>query len=101
MGEHHSCGIMGNHVLSFDELPTLLGQVENILISPPIGVVTDDPKDGKISPTAQLNIGSQFEMFPTIETLNKPDISNCTATTRWAEISNVFYFSGNVGTMKM
>ena len=77
---------MGKHVLTFEELTSLFCQLESILNSRPIGVISEDPKDGEILATAHLIFGTTLETIPTIETPKKNDIANCTSTARWAHI---------------
>ena len=74
--KNHLRRTIGNHVLSLEELTTLFRQIEAILKSPPIEVVSDEPKDGEILTPAQLVCGTKLETFATIETLKKSDISN-------------------------
>ena len=52
--KHHLGRTMRNHVLTFEELTTLFCQVESILNSRPIGVLSEDPKDGEILTPAHL-----------------------------------------------
>ena len=80
---------MGNHVLTFEELTTLFCQVESILNSRPIGVLSEDPKDGEILTPAHLICRTKLETFPTIETPRKNEIANCISTARWVHIQNV------------
>ena len=80
---------MGNHVLTFEEVTTLFYQVESILNSRPIGVISEDPKDCEILTPAQLICGTKVETFSTRETPKKNDIANCISTARWAHNQNV------------
>ena len=80
---------MGNHVLTFEELTTLICQVGSILNSRLIRVVSEDPKDEDILTPAHLISGTKLETVPTIETPKKIDIANCISTARWAHIQNV------------
>ena len=54
-----------------------------------MGVFSDDPKDGEVMTPVHLTCGTKLETFPTIKTPRESDISNCTATTKWAHIQNV------------
>ena len=80
--KHHLRRTMGNHVLTFEELTTLFCQIESILNSRPIGVISKDPKDGEDLTPAHLICGMKLENFPTIENSKKNDIANCTSTAR-------------------
>ena len=79
---------MGNHVLTFEEMTTLFFQIEGILNSRPIGVISEDPKNGEISTPAHLICGTKHETFPTKETTKK-DFPKCTSTARWTHTQNV------------
>ena len=83
---------MGNHVLTFDELTTLFCQVESLLNSRPLGVLSEDPKDGEILTPAHLIGGTKLETFATKEISRKNDIDNCISTARWAHIQNANSF---------
>ena len=76
-------------MLIFEELTTLFCQVESILNSRTVGVISEDSKDGGILLPAHLICGTKVENLPTIETSKKNDIANCTSTARWAHIQNV------------
>ena len=88
--KHHSRRTMGNHVLTFEELTTLFRQLESILNSRSIGVISEDPKEGEILMPAHLKSGMKPEAFPTIETTTKNDIANCASTARRTHIQKVF-----------
>ena len=73
---------MGNNVLTFEEL-TLFCQIEWVLNSRPIGVLSEDPKDPKHLTPAHLCCGGNLEAFP-IKTSSVPDdIKKCSPQKRW------------------
>ena len=65
--KHHVRRTVGNNVLSFEELTNLICRVKKILNSRPIGVGSDDPKDGKILMPAHLIRTTYLENFAAIE----------------------------------
>ena len=85
----HLRRIMGNNILSFEELSTLFCQVENVLNSRPIGLVSDDPKDEVILTPGHLISGSKLECYPTQQSSQISDLKECSATARWTHIQNV------------
>ena len=87
--KHHLISKVGNDVLSFEELTSLIGQVEDTLDLRPLGVISDGLKGGEVLTPAHLFCGRKLETFPTVETPKKSDVSNCTATIRWAHIQFV------------
>ena len=83
---------MENHVLTFEEMTILFCQVESILNSRPIGVISEDPNDGEILTPAHLIGGTKLETFPTVEMPKKKDFAKCTSAARWAHIQNLLLY---------
>ena len=80
---------MGNKSLTFEELGTLFCQIENVLNSRPIGVVSEDPKDSEILTPAHLVCGGKLEVFPTVQTSTNVDLTKCSVGARWNCIQNL------------
>ena len=85
--KHHLKRTTGNHVLTFEELTTLFSQVESILNSRAIGVISEHPKDCEI--LTPLICGTKLETFPSIGTPKKKYIAQCTVTVWWAHFQSV------------
>ena len=82
---------MGNKVLSFEELRTLLCQIEMILISRPICPISKDPNDEFFLTPARFCLGGKLETLPLSQTTN--DLRNLDSThsptKRWIQIQKM------------
>ena len=87
--KHHLRRIMGNNVLSFEELTTLFCQIEWVLNSRPIGVLSDDPKDPKHLTPAHLCCGGSLEAFPMKISSVPDEIKKCSPQKRWFFLQNL------------
>ena len=80
-----------NKVLSFDELCTLLCQIEMILNSRPICPLSEDPNDEFFLTPAHFCLGGMLENLPLSQTTNdlkNPD-STHSLTKRWIQIQKM------------
>ena len=76
----HLRRIMGKSIFNFEELSTVFCQIENVLNSMPIGLVSDDLKDEVILTPGHLISGSKLECYPTEPASQISDLkhfSNC------------------------
>ena len=80
---------MGNHVLNFEELSTLFCQIEMVMNSRPIGVLSEDPKDPGHLTTAHLCCGDKLESLPDTAVESIADLSACKPIKRWAFVRNL------------
>ena len=87
--KHHLRRIMGNNVLSFEELTTLFCQIEWVLNSRPIGVLSEDPKDPKHLTPAHLCCGGSLEAFPMKISSVPDEIKKCSPQKRWFFLQNL------------
>ena len=69
---------MGNKVLSFEELCTLLSQIEMILNSRPICPLSEDRNDKFFLTPAHSCLGGKLENLPLSQTVN--DLKNPDST---------------------
>lgn len=74
---------IGQSHLTFEELQTLIVEIEAILNSRPIASISDDPNDGEALTPGHLLIGSSLVAVPD----EYVDISKISALTRWQRIS--------------
>ena len=82
---------MGNKILSFEELFTLLCQIEMILNSSPICPLSEDPIDEFFLNPAHFCLGAKLENLPLSQSANglkNPD-STHSPTRRWMQIQNM------------
>ena len=87
--KYHLRRVMGNNVLTFEELTTLFCQIEWVLNSRPIGVLSEDPKDPKHLTPAHLCCGGNLEAFPMKTSSVPDDIKKCSAQKRWVFLQNL------------
>ena len=85
----HIRRIMGNSKLTFEELTTLFSQVEMVLNSRPISIISDDPKDDIILTPAHLCLGSKLEAIPSKQERTIKQLSTHSPTKRWFYIQNL------------
>ena len=87
----HLRKVMGNKVLSFEELCTLLCQIEMILNSRPICPLSEDPNDEFFLTPAHFCLGGKLENLPlsqTTDDLKNPD-STHSPTKGWIQIQKM------------
>ena len=87
----HLRKVMGNKVLSFEELCTLLCQIEMILNSRPICPLSEDPNNEFFLTPAHFCLGGKLENLPlsqTTDDLKNPD-STHSPTKRWIQIQKM------------
>ena len=87
----HLRKVMGNKVLSFEEICTLLCQIEMILNSRPICPLSEDPNDEFFLTRAHFCLGGKLENLPLSQTTNdlkNPD-STHSPTKRWIQIQKM------------
>ena len=87
--KNHLRRVMGNNVLTVEELTTLFCQIEWVLNSRPIGVLSEDPKDPKHLTPAQLCCGGNLEAFPMKTSSVPDDIKKCSPQKRWVFLQNL------------
>ena len=68
--KHHLRRIVGAHTLTFEELTTLLYQIEACLNSRPIAPMTNDPDDSAVLTPGHFLIGSPLCSIPAPSTLD-------------------------------
>ena len=68
---------MGKSVLKFEELTTLFCQIETVLNSPPISVMSDDPNEVEPLTPAHLSIGHRVDVLPSFLLDQTHDVDNC------------------------
>ena len=68
---------MGKSVLTFDELTTLFCQIEAVLNSCPISVMSDDPNEVEPLTPAHLSIGHRLDVLPSFLLDQTHDVDNC------------------------
>ena len=73
----HLCRTMGNSVLTFEELTTLFCQIEAVLNSRPISVMSDDPNEVEPLTPAHLSIGHRLDVLPSFLLDQTHDVDNC------------------------
>ena len=93
--KQHLRKVMGNKVLSFEELTTLFCQIELIRNSRPICPLSEDPNDDTILTPAHLCLGGKLESLPLKESVVIPrsetidDASDATSVKKWAHLQNL------------
>ena len=80
---------MGNSVLTFEELTTLFCQIEAVLNSRPISVMSDDPNEVEPLTPAHLSIGHRLDVLPSFLLDQTHDVDNCSPSKRWYHIQNI------------
>ena len=81
---------IGEPYLTFDELQTLVAEVETILNSRPIAAMSPDPNDGKALTPGHLIIGSPLVALPE-ETLNLTKPGSLSHFQRISYLKNQFW----------
>ena len=87
--KYHLRRVMGNNVLTFEEITTLFCQIEWVLNSRPIGVLSEDPKDPKHLTPAHLCCGGNLEAFAMKTSSVPDDIKKCSPQKRWVFLQNL------------
>ena len=92
--KQHLRKVMGNKVLTFEELGTLFCQIELILNSRPICPISEDPNDDTILTPAHLCLGGKLDCLPLKETAGcnrstEEEASDSTAVRKWAHLQNL------------
>ena len=80
---------MGNKVLSFEELTTLLCQIECILNSRPICPLSEDPKDDEYLTPAHFTLGGKLECLPFQTSGTAEDPVPTQPIKRWAHLQTI------------
>ena len=62
--KYHLLRIMGNSVFTFEELSTILAQIEAVLNSRPIGAMSNDPNDLSFLTPGHFLIGKNLTSYP-------------------------------------
>lgn len=68
--KHHLRRVVGNHLLTFEEMATVLAQIEAVLNSRPLCALSDDPEDLASLTPGHFLIGEPMNSFP------EPDVSH-------------------------
>ena len=82
--------VAGNTTLRYDELTTLLTQVEDILNSRPLSPLSEDPNDLQPLTPAHFLIGTPLNSFPEPSTLHLP-INRLTRWQRFEQMRQQFW----------
>ena len=83
--EKHLHRTMGNSVLAFEELTTIFCQIEAVLISRPISVMSDDPNDVELLTPAHLSIRHGLDVLPSFLLDQAHDVDNCSPSKSYSE----------------
>jgi len=77
--KYHLRRVLGDTILTFEEMTTLLAQIEACLNSRPLSALTDDPEDLAALTPGHLLIGAPITAIP------EPPLENVTTTrlSRW------------------
>lgn len=73
MVKHHLKRVLGNNILTYEHLNTLLIEIEAILNSRPISPLSEDTADEQCLTPAHFIIGDRLTSFPEADKLNIPD----------------------------
>lgn len=68
--KHHLRRVVGNHLLTFEEMTTVLAQIEAVLNSRPLCALSDDPEDLAALTPGHFLIGEPMNSFP------EPDVTH-------------------------
>lgn len=85
--KHHLKRIIGNSTLTFEELTTLLYQIEQCLNSRPLCPVTSDPSDLSILTPGHFLIGNSLLAPPD----NPKEFENSTILSRWHLVQRLYH----------
>ena len=80
---------MGNSVLTFEEFITLFCQIEAVLTSRPINVMSDDPNEVDSLTAAHLSIGQGIEVLSSFLLDQANDKDNYSPSKRLYHIQNI------------
>ncbi len=85
----HLHRVMGNRVLTFEKLTTLLCQIECVLNSRPLCPISGDPNDADPLTPAHLTIEVKLEGFAFKVTGTADEATPTQPTKRWAHVQNL------------
>ena len=71
--KHHLLRVIGDHTLTFEELTTVLVEIEAFLNSRPLWALSDDPDDLQALTPTSLMHGGSFMLIPEPECPNIPE----------------------------
>ncbi|KAG5872451.1 hypothetical protein JTB14_008951 [Gonioctena quinquepunctata] len=71
--ERHLYRIIGNSQLTFEELSTVLAQIEAILNSRPLCPISSDPKDLEVLTPGHFLIGRSLTSYPELDATHLPE----------------------------
>ena len=94
---------MGNKIFSFEDLCTLLWQIEMMLTSRPICLLSEDPNDEFCLTPAHFCLGGKLANLPLSQTTNdlKSLDSTHAPTKRWIQMQNMVSHFGKDGSKNM
>ena len=98
--EKHLRRTTGNSVLTFEVLTILFCQIEAVLNSRPISVMSDDPKEVEPLTPARLSIGHGLDVLPAFLLDQAHDVDNCSPSKQRYHIENIMLLFWNRWTKK-
>ena len=70
--EHHLRRVVGQQLLTFEQLYTFITEVEAILISRPLTLISSDPNDHTVLSPGHYLIGNSLTSLPEVNFINTP-----------------------------
>ncbi|XP_029169824.1 uncharacterized protein LOC114939631 [Nylanderia fulva] len=83
--KHHLRRVLGNHTLTFEEMSTLLAQIEACLNSRPLQALSDDPGDITALSPGHFLVGSALTAIPEPSLIDEP----VNRLTRWQTLQRM------------
>ena len=91
---------MGNRVLTIEELTTLFCQIEAVLNSRPISVMSDDPNEVEPPTSAHLSVRHGLHVLISYFFNQAHDVDNSSPSKQWYHIQNIMLHFWNKWTIE-